>query len=55
MSEVYIPVPFLVAPDKCRMIRLATTEREICIKYHSVIVSAIKSLVLIYFTKIQMK
>lgn len=53
MSEVYIPVPFLVAPDKCRMIRLATTEREICIKYHRVIVPAIKSL--IYLTRIQMK
>lgn len=32
MSEIYIPVPFLVAPDKCRMIRLATTEREIYIR-----------------------
>lgn len=55
MFEVYIPVPFLVAPDKCRMIRLATTEREICIDYHRVMVSAIKSLVLIYLTRIQMK
>lgn len=49
MSEVYIPVPFLVAPDKCRMIRLATTEREICISYHSAIVPAIKSIVIISY------
>lgn len=55
MSEVYIPVPFLVAPDKCRMVRLATTEREIRIRYHSVIVSAIKSIVNLYLRRIQNK
>lgn len=48
MSEVYVPVPFLVAPDKCRMIRLATTGRETCIRYHSVIVPAIESVINIY-------
>lgn len=55
MSDIYIPVPFLVAPDKCRMIRLATTEREICIRYHSVIVPAIKSIVNTYLRRIQIK
>lgn len=54
MSEVYIPVPFLVAPDKCRMIRLATTEREIYIKYHSVIVPAIKLTVIFYLKRIKL-
>lgn len=51
MSEVYIPVPFLVAPDKCKMIRLATTEKETCVKYHTVIVLAIKSIVNIYLRR----